>query len=80
MENHNFYYETSAQSVRMKKMRPEFQKLLKAYHHFQLITSSLCQTVNESTKEHFINICDEAEEIFFDELLKFTEFINDEGV
>lgn len=77
MENYNFYYDTCAQSARMKKIRPEFQKLLKAYHHFQLITTSTCQTVNESVKEHFINICDEAEDIFLDELLKFINFSNE---
>ncbi len=71
----NFYYDVHAQSERMKKIRPEFQKLLNAYQHFQVITTTICNTVNESTKEHFINICEEAEEIFFDELSNFTDFI-----
>jgi hypothetical protein len=67
----NFYYEKDAQSERMKKILPEFQKLYNAFNHFQRITTSLCVTINESTKEHFINICSEAEELFLDELLNF---------
>jgi hypothetical protein len=71
----NFYYEMHAQSERMKKIKPEFQKLYNAFNHFQRITTSLCATVNETTKEHFNNICEEAEEIFFDELINFSEFV-----
>jgi len=72
----NFYYDIHAQSERMKKIKLEFIKLMNAYQQFQNITSSLCIAVNESTKEHFANICEEAEEVFFDELSNFANFID----